>query len=142
MSHSAPKSTPQEIFLAMTRGLRGRCPCCGEGRIFRAYLKVNDACSACGHPLGDYRTDDGPAYFTILIVGHLVVGPMLFIPAVWQMPALWIAPLVLLPLLALTLVALPVVKGAFLGLLVALGTTGEHPSGSELAASETGAPPV
>ncbi len=136
------KSTPQEIFLAMTRGLKGRCPCCGEGRIFRAYLKVNDVCSECGHPLGAYRTDDGPAYFTILIVGHLVVGPMLFIPAVWQMPALLIAPLILLPLLALTLVALPLVKGAFLALLIALGTTAEYPPGSELAASEIATPPA
>lgn len=137
-----PKSTPQEIFLAMTRGLKGRCPCCGEGRIFRAYLKVEDVCPACGHPLGAYRTDDGPAYFTILLVGHLVVGPMLFIPAVWRMPALLIAPVILLPLLALTLLALPRVKGAFLGLLISLGTTGEHPPGSELAASEPARPPA
>jgi uncharacterized protein (DUF983 family) len=136
------KSTPQEIFLAMRRGLVGRCPCCGEGRIFRAYLKVNDACSECGHPLGAYRTDDGPAYFTILLVGHLVVGPLLFIPAVWRMPSLLIAPVILLPLLVLTLVALPRVKGAFLGLLVALGTTGEHAPESELAASEPGRPPA
>jgi len=136
------KSTPHEIFAAMTRGLAGRCPSCGKGRIFRAYLKVVDECGACGHPLGQYRTDDGPAYFTILLVGHLVVAPLLFFPAVWGMPALLIAPLILLPLLVLILLVLPRVKGAFLGLLVSLGTTGEHPPESELAASQTSRPPA
>ena len=32
----------------LVRGLRGLCPCCGKGRLFRAYLKVSDDCPECG----------------------------------------------------------------------------------------------
>jgi len=126
---------------AVLRALVGRCPCCGKGKLFRAYLKVVDACAVCGHDLSAYRADDGPAYFTILIVGHLVVAPLLFIPFVWQGPIAVVLPLTLIPVAAITLALLPRVKGAFVGLLFALKTTGEHPPGSELAASETGVQP-
>lgn len=101
----------------MSRGLRGRCPHCGEGKLFRKYLKVNDACESCGHDLDQYPADDGPAYFTILLVGHLVVAPMLFFPIVWEANPWIVAPIVLTALLAITLIALPLVKGAVVGLL-------------------------
>jgi uncharacterized protein (DUF983 family) len=105
------------LLTAMTRGLRGRCPHCGEGRLFRSYLKVKDACEACGHDLDQYPADDGPAYFTILLVGHLVVAPMLFFPIVWEANPWIVAPIVLTGLLLVTLAALPLVKGAVVGLL-------------------------
>ena len=126
---------------AMMRGLHGRCPDCGEGRIYRAYLKVNEHCPACGHDLGRYRTDDGPAYFTIVLVGHLVIAPLLFLPFIWRSPVAIVLPVTVIPLVVLTLLLLPRVKGAFLGLLLALKTTGEHAPGSELAASEPGPKP-
>jgi len=72
------------FFTAFSRGLRGRCPHCGEGRLFRSYLKVQSDCPGCGVDLTRYPADDGPAYFTILLVGHLVIVPILFIPYVWQ----------------------------------------------------------
>lgn len=126
---------------AMTRGLKHRCPHCGEGRLYRAYLKVADACPACGHALGEYRADDGPAYFTILLVGHLVVAPMLAIYFFWQGPIAVILPVTLILLAVITLSVLPRVKGAFVGLLYSLGLSGEHaPPGDELAASESSAP--
>lgn len=132
MTASHPKSS------AMWRGFLGRCPSCGEGKLFRAYLKVVDTCAVCGHELGEYRADDGPAYFTILLVGHLVVAPLLFIPFIWQGPIAIVLPLTLIPVAAITLALLPRVKGAFVGLLFALKTKGEHPPGSELAASDAG----
>jgi uncharacterized protein (DUF983 family) len=121
---------------ALARGLKHRCPHCGKGRLYRAYLKVADACTACGHELGQYRADDGPAYFTILLVGHLVVAPMLFFPIVWKAPLLIVLPLVVVSLALVSLALLPRVKGVLVGLLYSLGTSGEHAPGSELEAAE------
>ena len=54
-----------------------RCPHCGKGHLFRAYLKVADNCDVCGEELFHHRADDLPPYISILIVGHLIVGLML-----------------------------------------------------------------
>ncbi|MEO8531543.1 MAG: DUF983 domain-containing protein, partial [Deltaproteobacteria bacterium] len=59
------------------RGWRGRCPRCGEGRMLHSYLKVNAVCPHCGQELFHQRADDGPAYLSILIVGHLMVPVLL-----------------------------------------------------------------
>ncbi|HKR88151.1 MAG TPA: DUF983 domain-containing protein [Phenylobacterium sp.] len=103
------------------RGLRGLCPGCGAGRIFRAYLKVNEQCPTCALDLAHYPADDGPAYVTILLIGHLIVAPMLFFPIVWRAPAMYTAPIALCSLTGLTLLALPVIKGGWIGLMYALG---------------------
>lgn len=105
--------------LGMKRGLRLRCPNCGEGKLFRKYLKVQD-CPACGNENSRYPADDAPPYFTILIVGHLVVAPLLVFPWIWQAPT-WIVLGSTLPaLFILTLLTLPVVKGAVVGVLWSL----------------------
>ena len=110
------------MFLqSMRRGLKGRCPHCGEGKLFRSYLKVAPNCAACGHELGKYPADDGPAYFTILIVGHLVVAPLLIFPVIWEASPVIVLPATLIPLAIVTLVLLHVTKGWFIGLLYALG---------------------
>jgi uncharacterized protein (DUF983 family) len=118
---SAMSDSFRRPFLpSMSRGARGRCPSCGKGRLFRAYLKVEAECHACGCDLARFPADDGPAYFTILLVGHLVVVPILFFPIIWQAPVIYTVPATLIPLAAITLALLPRVKGAFIGLLYAL----------------------
>lgn len=101
--------------LGLKRGLARKCPNCGEGALFSGYLKVAPACGACGHENGRYRADDGPAYFTLLIIGHVLVAPMLAFPFIWE----WHPALVLgltLPLVGgSTLALLAFVKGAFIG---------------------------
>jgi uncharacterized protein (DUF983 family) len=57
---------------SVLRGLRRKCPSCGEGHMFVGYLKVADQCPVCREELSHHRADDGPAYLTILIVGHLM----------------------------------------------------------------------
>ncbi len=109
---SNPERTPGEGFL---RGLMGRCPNCGEGHLFRGYLKVDPRCDACGHDLSQYRADDGPAYFTILIVGHLVIAPMLCFSFIWTWPPVTVVALTFAIISAVTLGLLPRVKGAFVG---------------------------
>jgi uncharacterized protein (DUF983 family) len=105
---------------AMLRGLTGRCPHCGRGALFWRYLKVNPLCPACGLDLARYPSDDGPAYFTILITGHVVVIPLLLFPAIWKGSLILAIPGTLLPLAGFTLLFLPRVKGAVIGLLYAL----------------------
>ena len=114
---SVPRAS---VARAMTRGFVGACPACGRGRIFHRYLKVNRHCAACGQDLDRYPSDDGPAYFTILLVGQLVISPLLLFPVIWKAPVAIIVPATLIPLLVLTLVLLPRIKGATIGLLHAL----------------------
>jgi uncharacterized protein (DUF983 family) len=99
----------------LRRGFFGHCPNCGEGRLFAGYLKVASTCEACGHELGRYRADDGPAYFTILIVGHLVVAPLLCFSFVWTWNPILVVAITCSALLATVLLTLPRVKGAFIG---------------------------
>ena len=106
----------RDVLQAMGRGLLGRCPNCSKGRLFRAFLKVADHCEVCGEEFGHHRADDAPAYFVILIVGHIVVAlaleiEIVFGPPLWVHIALWI-PLTLMLALGL----LQPVKGAIVGL--------------------------
>lgn len=104
----------------MRRGFRGACPVCGTGRLFRGYAKLNPVCGHCAIALDPHRADDAPAYFTIFLVGHLIVPGMLVLertthPALWVHWALW------LPLtVVLSLLFLPRIKGAIVGLQWAL----------------------
>lgn len=103
------------------RGLGGHCPACGKGQLFWKYLKVNDHCPSCSVDLARYPADDGPAYVTILLIGHLVIAPMLFFSVVWRSNPLYSLPLILSALAALTLVLLPRVKGGWIGLMYSVG---------------------
>ena len=62
------------IFGSLLRGAALQCPACGTGAMFRRYLKVADTCPHCGEALHHHRADDAPPYFTIVIVGHIVVS--------------------------------------------------------------------
>src|SRR5664279_1701 len=109
---------------AIKRGFFGRCPHCGEGRMFRAFLKVADQCPACGEELHHHRADDFPAYIVIVIVGHILVPIVLLVetelaPPLWVGMTLWPAAVV-----ALSLALIQPVKGAIVGMQWALGMHG------------------
>jgi uncharacterized protein (DUF983 family) len=109
------------------RGLAGRCPACGQTRLFAGYLRVVPACTNCGAPLGELRSDDAPPYITILIVGHIAVGLLLFMETTYA-PPLWLEAAILLPLtLTLTLALLRPVKGGTVGLMLRLGMINPPP---------------
>ncbi|MBI1252438.1 MAG: DUF983 domain-containing protein [Alphaproteobacteria bacterium] len=63
---------------AVLAGLRGRCPNCGEGRIYASYLKLAPRCPACGADFSVADAGDGPAFFVMFVVGFIVV-PFAFI---------------------------------------------------------------
>ena len=108
---------PRDKVSAMWRGFVGRCPNCGKGAMFRAYLKVNDACSACGEELHHQRADDAPPYVTMFVVGHIVVALVLAAEVLTQEVPFWLeASLWSAVTVGLCLLLLPRIKGAFVGL--------------------------
>jgi uncharacterized protein (DUF983 family) len=117
MSHDANLSEPAErkVGQSLWRGFRGRCPNCGQGKIFNRYLKVNDKCPACGEELFHQRADDAPPYMTIFVVGHIIGASILFAEDKWPNSPLWIH-LVIWPVLTiiLSLILLPMIKGALI----------------------------
>ncbi|MDR3497062.1 MAG: DUF983 domain-containing protein [Ancalomicrobiaceae bacterium] len=127
-----PSALPKrELGLAIGRGLRGRCPNCGKGRIFKGYTTVNAECTACGQELFHHRADDFPPYITIVIVGHIIIAGMFLVERAWH-PAEWIHLAIWLPLtLILSLTLLPIVKGGVIGLQWALYMHGFDPRRGE-----------
>lgn len=113
------------VFQSIMRGLNRRCASCGEGAILTGYLKAVPECQHCSEDFRHIRADDGPAWITILLLGHVIVPLMIYfgredtIP-VWQAAAI---------LSAITLAGayfiLPRAKGMFIGLIWATGATGE-----------------
>lgn len=105
---------------AMARGLTCRCPACGKGRLFRAFLKVADTCPTCGTDLHHQRADDAPPYFTMMIVGHILIPAVVIVERVWH-PEIWLQLSLWLPLtFFLTIGLIQPVKGAIVGLQWAL----------------------
>ena len=115
---SAP--APRDAMQASLRGARHTCPACGEGKLYSSFLKVADACPKCGEELHHHRADDAPPYFTMLIVGHIVVAGVLALAAAFE-PELWVHALLWGPLLLImSLLLLPRITGALVGLQWAL----------------------
>lgn len=123
------ETPPRDLKRAMLRGFFGRCPKCGEGKMFRAFLKVNDYCPSCGEALHHQRADDFPPYIVMLIVGHVIVPVVLavemaFAPAYWIHALLW-APLAIVS----TLLLLTPVKGTIVAIQWANYMHGFDPRG-------------
>jgi uncharacterized protein (DUF983 family) len=114
---SIPAAEPErETGTAIRRGWARRCPACGEGALMDGFLTVRRECPVCGTELYHHRADDGPAWATILITGHLMAPIMLFVfveyrPQAWAM-ALGFS----VVFVALSLYLLPRLKGVFVGL--------------------------
>jgi uncharacterized protein (DUF983 family) len=123
MVMSYPQSA-QPPMSALVRGFLGRCPRCGKGRMFRAFLKVNDRCDVCREELFHHGADDFPAYVVIFIVGHLLVPAVLYVEIHFAPPyrmdvALWL-PMTLI----LTIGLLQPTKGAIVALQWSMGMHG------------------
>jgi uncharacterized protein (DUF983 family) len=119
------------VLTGLRRGLCLRCPECGQGRLLHAYLKVRPTCEVCGHDNAQYPSDDAPPYFTILIVGHLFVAPLLLFPFIWKWPAAYVLLATIPALAAVTLLLLPRIKGAVIGVQWAIKTADGQASGQD-----------
>jgi uncharacterized protein (DUF983 family) len=108
--HAPPTDLP------IGRGLRGRCPACGQGRLFQGFLGLRPACDHCGLDYSFADAGDGPAVFVILIGGAIVVFAALMTEVVYQ-PPYWLHAMLWLPLILLvTLAPLRPIKGLLIAL--------------------------
>jgi len=122
---------PRDSLLALKRGIGCVCPACGQVRMFRALLKVNDNCPACGEALHHHRADDFPAYLNIILVGHIVVPLVLFVETAFA-PAYWIHLVIWLPLtLILAFALMHPIKGAVVAWQWAMRMHGFDPAGDK-----------
>jgi uncharacterized protein (DUF983 family) len=111
-------------LISMKRGALGRCPACGQGRLFDRFLKVADHCTTCGTEFHHHRADDLPPYLVIFLVGHVIGYGILTAETRFETP-MWVH-LAIWPALTLVLAValLQPVKGAVVGLQFALGMHG------------------
>ena len=112
--------TDRPLGRSVMRGLKCKCPHCGNGRLFRAFIKPVDACGACGEDYTPQRADDLPAYIVVVIVGHIMVGGFLSTEMMFQLPG-WVHLAIWTPVTILSsLLLLQPVKGGVIGLQWAL----------------------
>lgn len=116
MAHVGTDHDDRPIKPALLRGWRRCCPACGSGPMMRGYLAVRETCPVCGEALHHHRADDGPAYLTILIVGH-ILGPLILWVFVRYRPDPWVLVAIFsVGTVTLSLWLLPRLKGAFVAL--------------------------
>ncbi|HHW34319.1 MAG TPA: DUF983 domain-containing protein [Paracoccus solventivorans] len=113
---SDPALPDRPLGEAMRRGASGRCPSCGDARMFSGYLRVKDHCSGCGEALHHHRADDGPAYLTILIVSHIATALLLAIYMIYRPSTELLVATFLGGALVASLILLPIIKGGFVGM--------------------------
>jgi len=106
----------REMKPAMWRGLKRKCPNCGQGSLFAGYLKTADSCAHCGQDFTAHRADDGPAYLTILVVGHIIGFAMHFIWSAYRPDPLTMALVLTAGSVALSLWLLPRLKGMIIAI--------------------------
>lgn len=116
-SRENPVPAKRDLGLALKRGLMGRCPSCGQAKLFGRFLKPVETCPVCGEHWAERRADDFPAYLVILILGHLLVPIVVEVNIYANVPL--VVQMIGWPLIA-TVAAVAMIqplKGAVLGLL-------------------------
>jgi uncharacterized protein (DUF983 family) len=104
------------VLPAIRKGLAGRCPRCGKGRLFQGFLNMRPRCEECGLDYSFIDSGDGPAVFVIMLAGFIVVGCALIVEVRYE-PPLWVHALLWAPLiLAITLLPLRPMKGLMIAL--------------------------
>lgn len=107
---------PSSAGKAALNGVLGRCPRCGEGKLFRGFIALPPACDRCGLDYGFADSGDGPAVFVMLIAGFLALGFVLWFEFTYE-PPFWVHLVVSLPVVAVICLALlRVMKGILIAL--------------------------
>ena len=112
------------LWRAMTRGVIGRCPRCGQGRLFRAFLKPVDQCGCCDQDWSHQRADDFPAYASLFITGHLVAPPAVHLARDSSISSAMAAAIILTITAALAVGLLQPCKGAIIAVQWRMGMHG------------------
>ncbi len=107
---------PSMLLVAIWRGVRGRCPACGCGRLFRAFLKPVPACAACSEDWLAQASDDFPPYVVILLLGHVIAPGMITLETLAH-PPLWVHLIIWMPLaVILAILLIQPAKGGVMAL--------------------------
>ena len=124
--HASPAAAARQFsFALLWRGILKQCPQCGVGPLLTGYLKPELCCSDCGEDFRHISADDGPAWLTLLVVGHAVV-PLMIVLGRDATISPWLAILILaLVTLVGVYFVLPRAKGAFIALIWITGATGQ-----------------
>ena len=118
--YGVPDRNERPVGRSIQRGLLCRCPNCGDGRLFKAFLKPVDRCSVCCEEIFHHRADDLPPYLVSFILGHLVVGGYMMLDSLYHLP-LWATLAIWLPVTVVAaLLMMQPVKGGVIGLQWAL----------------------
>ena len=114
---SGPDAYPERSTGEILRlGFVGKCPRCAQGRIFERYLKVADACSACGLSFRENDVGDAAVVPLTLVIGALIVGVGLWVETAFE-PQLWAFAMILAPIaVGLTALLLPRLNGLTIAL--------------------------
>ncbi|MCI4663198.1 MAG: DUF983 domain-containing protein [Neomegalonema sp.] len=123
-AETAVGSQSRSLIDALKRGAMKRCPRCGQGHLFHGLLKVRGACGSCGLDYSGHRADDLPPYLTILVVGHVLTAGVLFMEENYAMSTMFSIAFWSVVATCLSLLLLPRIKGAVIGLQWAYGMHG------------------
>lgn len=116
---------PVTNWQAVLRGIRNRCPRCGNARFFPRFLKPIEVCPTCSQDWSNQRADDFPAYVSIFVTGHLMAPLIIALVSSDALPVWAVATLLLTMTLGLSLALLQPAKGAIMALLWKLGVNGK-----------------
>lgn len=125
---------PASFWQAARRGLKGKCPRCGEAALFGRWLKPLPRCAACGQDWSHQRADDFPAYVAILITGHLMAPLIIILVNDYDLSTPALLAIILSLSVAMMLAMLQPVKGAIIAQQWWFGLHGfrrERPAGIE-----------
>jgi uncharacterized protein (DUF983 family) len=128
LPHGQTPLSRRTAGLGLKRGLKLRCPNCGQGKLFKSteksmslwaklntFLKISPKCEICGADNSVYPSDDAPPYLTLLLTGHIIVPLYMAIEREYSPPMLLEAA-IWLPLTAImTIWLLPYMKGGVVG---------------------------
>ena len=109
------EAVERPLRTALLRGWRCKCPSCGNGALLKNHLKVNDTCTVCREELHHHRADDGPAYLTILIVGHIMIALLYEVFVIYRPEPLTLFTIFAVGSVGLSLYLLPRLKGVVIG---------------------------
>ncbi|MET3854364.1 DUF983 domain-containing protein [Rhizobium sp. OAE497] len=120
IQYGGSDASERPLGRSIMRGMLNKCPHCGSGKLFRAFLKPVDNCAACGEAMHHHRSDDLPPYLTIFVIGHVVLGGYMLTDLVWPLP-MWLTFAIWAPVTLLSaLLIIQPIKGGVIGLQWAL----------------------
>lgn len=118
--HYEQSQDERPLGRSIKRGMLSRCPCCGKGHLFKAWLKPVDECSVCGEEMHHQRSDDLPPYISVTLLGHIAVGGFMMTDLVLMVP-MWVHFSIWVPIIILAaLITIQPIKGGVIGLQWAL----------------------